>query len=283
MYSANDDQIAAKCQVTRVSPSEELLKNSVSQFEHTILAKAERERVFSEHIAQTFAPSHKLIHQDPQAAASFQALDRLVKDDHQLHLEADHKFHEPSLPETFNFTVGPAGRFITPPYDLQWTTPEAPSVGATRADKLTGALHCQLISGGRWDRTAAVGVFLSTPIRSFVRLTPFGRINFRWQQWSVTPGGSNGGVGVVVYTNANPNPTLVRHANVWSEWQPNPVSGVGASGVSNFEGALLGGVTILMEPGNTYQFWMMYWTNRSTPNVYTTITGGVPFLLVEPA
>jgi len=294
----NFANIAGENRVTRVPPSEKLLATSISHLKQKITAKLKGEYASFEqnaqHLAKAFSPIRTLIEQDPHAVASLDVLYKLAKKDQRRRIQADKQLIDPGLATTFTFTANP-GSFsvIAPPYDVQWTTPDSPKSAVTRASKDTGELYCQLISGGRYDRAAAVGVFLSSPVRSLVRFSPVAPFSWSWELWNQYGQGTStkGGVGVMAYLNADSKPFLDKQAILWNESRVNPSLGEKDFGGSWISAALFPGtVSILMEPGNTYLVWVWCWVMRHTwvwrytpelGTVYAKIGCSVPFIVVD--
>lgn len=278
----NTDKIR---RVIRLKPSEKLLKTSISHIKQKITADLESEfksiKERSQHLANIAAPMRTLIEQNPRAVASLDALQKLAKEEQQQWAEIfkERAAWEPT--RTFSFTANPGFQIIAPPYDLEW------QVGPLFVHKDTGKMNVFNVNG---ESAAAVGVFLSSPVRSLVRVAPYAPFDFQWSGFSLgAPASTKGSVGVIVYDygNDDPLPAYDYRAVIWNvQFGITPRDK--GSGFSDVSGALLRDVLITMEPGNWYLVWV--WcavlAHSALVEGIASFAGGgincsVPFIFVE--
>jgi hypothetical protein len=272
--------------VTRATPSEKLLETSVLRIKQKITEEIEREfesmKERSQHLANITAPMRTLIEQDPRAVASLNALHKLAKGEHLRRVEVLKERVTSGAAETFSFTANPGFQIIAPPYDVEWHLFHDIYQFFNFADMNTGEMMARHFNG---QAAAAVGVWLSSPVRSLVRVAPFAPFTYYWSGLVLAPGTTRGSVGVVVYVNDDPQPAFDYRANVWDVSLYYNQSNSGSSTVGR---ELSRDVLIPMEPGNQYLVWV--WCSvlghtSSAQESWHLVGGGieceVPFIVIN--
>ena len=274
-------------QVTRVTPSDKLLATSVLHIEQKITAELEREfksiQESTQHLANAVAPMRALIEQDHRAVTSLDALHKLAKEEQQRRVEVFKQATTPELVRTFSFTANPGFNVLVPPYDVEWSTGVGPFV---KADKASGELVCSITHG---FVAAAVGVFLSSPVKASVRFSPVAPFSYTWTHFPFRgPTSGKGGVGVLAYCNEDKQPFLENGVLLWNDSRDFPAPIASGSGDSFVSAALPRYVLMMMEPGNTYLVWVWCWemAHNSTTDgheglVLDEIRCTVPFIVVD--
>ncbi len=277
----NYANIAWENRVTRVPPTEKLLKTSIYHIKQMVTAELEREfeptKQSVQRLANLFAPIRTLIEQDQHAVTALDEIRKLAKQKQQQRIE-DLTRTVPQ-PLNFSFTANPGFDIIVPPYDVEWST------GAlSKADKASGKFGIQILSEG--FNAAGVGVFLSSSVKSLVRFSPMVPFDYSWTNSPLLgPVSSQGSIGVVAFYNEKPQPFLDRRAVVWNdtrEFLGWPTLGAFDSG-SSFFAQTLGDVLILMEPGNTYLVWIWCWgfCHLHQSAAFADISCTAPFIVVD--
>lgn len=270
--------------VTRVTMPQELREKSILRLEERITPELERKfqsvRESTRYLANAAAPLRALVEQDQHAAASLDALHKLASEEQQRLVGAVGQ-HTVSGPlRTFNFTANPGFTILAPPYDVEWTT------GAAYADQYRGELSCLVVGG---FVAAAVGVFLSSPVPSFIRFSPEAPVSYSWAHWPYRgPVSGKGGVGMLAYRNDEPQPFLEKEALLWSDSRNFPSPAAGDSGASFVSAALPGDFLMPMEPDHTYIVWIWCWGMAHTSVVeghegiaFDEIQCSIPFIVID--
>lgn len=246
-------------EVKRAAPSKTVLKASAARFKKKMTAELGKEieaiKVQAQHMARIGAPLHALVEQDRRAVASRAALDRFVEKDQKLRLERLAELSRRDSFQTFSFTANSGFQVIAPPYDMEWTTNEGQGLGL--ADKSRGSLRALSANG---IAGAGVSVFLSSPVRSLVRVTPFAPLTYFWEGYCYNVSTwCSGTVGVVVYVDRNPQPLHDVRARLWDAHLSFPGYHDSGSGSTTVGRELPRDVVITMEVGSTYELWV--WCN----------------------
>jgi hypothetical protein len=165
-----------------------------------------------------------------------------------------------ALPHVMDLVIPVGHRFVTPPYDHDWATG-----AATPLAKLDGTM---LVFGAEGFSANGVSMMLSSTEPLLTSVIPQGVFDFSWASLDNYPSlRSRGGLGILVYENANPAPVLERQSVLWS------VAGVsqftGGQGSGRFADATmpsapfgpipLAPAVINMLPGRSYELWMWVW------------------------
>ena len=238
----------------------------------------------AQHFANVFEPLRTLIVRDASAAASLDALHQLVQKEQE---RRDAVFAERSAGQSlqlFSFTANPGFQIIAPPYDLDWSS--QPSVlPVWGSDKNTGKIKVLQIQSGATG--AAVGVILSSPVRSLVRVAPFAPYTYQWSGFDkTTPAGSSGSAGIVVYINEDSKPAYDHRTELWNVHFDFPGFRDRGSNSSTIGRDLSRDVLISMEPGSSYQVWVWCSIVAHIPADFLGYVAGqiecdVPFFVID--
>ena len=275
--------------VLRVPAPAHLLEASISTFQQKMAAELEGElRSIKDqvrHSANITAPLRTLIAHDARAKASLDALYQHSRQEEERRLLAAADLRTPRL-TTFEFTAQPGFQMIVPPYDLDWSNkPSAyPLYGA---NKTLGHIKVFALDG---VLSAAVGVFLSSPVRSLVNISPFAPFTYQWSGFDYNvPAWIRGSVGVVVYGEGT-LPAYDFRAEVWNARLDYPGQRDSGSGSSTVGRELPRDVLITMEPDVLYQLWVWCCIVAHSQASETEGTGGlalgqidchVPFMVID--
>jgi hypothetical protein len=267
--------------VARVTAHDALVETSIVHFERQVAAESGREsesaREWAGHLSSAAAPMRALIDRDPRAVASLDALQTLAAEEYLRRAEVFDARAAVEGSRTLSFTASPGFQVIAPPYDLAWTS------GMMFANKDTGKLVATHSNG---ESTTAVGAFLTSPVRSLVRVAPFAPFSYLWGGFERgAPVFTRGSVGVVVYAAGDPRPALDYRAELWKTWIAGRDSGSGSSTIGE---ALRRDVLITMEPGTEYLVWV--WCSVASRSTLVSghegfasgqIACEVPFMVVD--
>lgn len=171
--------------------------------------------------------------------------------------------------KTFDFTVPTGSRFFGPPYDLDWAEGNAFGAITGRVDgKATAFPKANGFSA------AGIGFYLTTDKPALAAITPQGTYGWSWSAFKNLPfARSRGGMGVTIYTNAEPQPTISRQPVLWSvsgiissnptiPWSVQKGSGQIADAASPAFGlgtVPLAPALVNMVPGSRYLVWVWCW------------------------
>jgi hypothetical protein len=175
---------------------------------------------------------------------------------------AEWQIHQQNAaPQTMDLVIPVGNRFIAPPYDHDWMTGSALPLA-----KFDGAM---LVFGSDGFSANGVSIILSCTDPLLTSITPQGTFDFSWVSFDNYPTlQSRGGLGLLVYANAEPTPIVQHQSVLWS------LSGVtqfsSGQGSGRFADATVpsGGpfgpiamapVIINMLPGVNYEVWMWVW------------------------
>lgn len=170
--------------------------------------------------------------------------------------------------KTFDFTVPTGSRVFGPPYDLDW----AEGNGIAFGGRVDGKVNTIPTRNG--FTAAGIGFYLTTNEPSLAAITPQGTYEWSWLALENLPfARSRGGMGITIYTNAEPQPTMSRQQVLWSvsgmistnstvPWSGQNGSGRIADAASPAFG--LGTVPLApallnMVPGSRYLVWVWCW------------------------
>jgi hypothetical protein len=164
--------------------------------------------------------------------------------------------------KAFDFTVPSGSRVFGPPYDREW----AKGNGIAFGSRVDGKVFT--IPKANGFSAAGIGFYLTTNEPALAAITPQGTYDWNWIAYQDLPfARSSGGMGIAIYTNSEPQPTMSRQPVLW-----------GLSGVTTFSGQKgsgriadaaspafgLGTVPLApallnMAPGSRYLVWIWCW------------------------
>ena len=115
---------------------------------------------------------------------------------------------------------------------------------------------------------AGIGFYLTTNEPVLAAITPQGTYDWNWVAFENLPfARSRGGMGITIYTNSEPQPTMSRQPVLWSASGMTSFSGQQGSGriadaaspASGFGPVPLAPTLINMLPGSRYLVWVWCW------------------------
>ena len=165
--------------------------------------------------------------------------------------------------KTFDLTVQNGCKFFAPPYDLEWG--ENALVFGNRLDG-----KVIIISRPEGFAAAGFGFYLTTDEPVIAAITPQGTYDWNWIAVADLPfARSRGGLGITIYTNSEPQPTMSRQSVLWSASGMTMLSGQKGSGriadaaspaFSGMFGSVpLAPALVSMVPGSRYLVWVWCW------------------------
>src|ERR1700730_8152585 len=200
--------------INRVELSQKLRATSVSHINQFVTRTVEAHRrsvaPLARHLQIVTAPIRKLVERDPKAVASLNALRKIALEKQRTRIRAFKHRSAPSITtRNFIFPSTPGFSLIVPPYDVSWQTG---SYGW--ADKTTGQFMAFSMEG---YSSSAVGVFVSSPVRSLVRIAPEAPFDYEGgcAIAFVGPAHTSGGVGIVAFALNDPRPALNESRFLW--------------------------------------------------------------------
>jgi hypothetical protein len=199
-----------------------------------------------------------------------------------------------STTKAFDFTVPSGSRVFGPPYDREWAEGNGIAFGGRVDGK---AITIPKKNG---FSAAGIGFYLTTNEPVLAAITPQGTYDWNWNAFKNLPfARSRGGMGITIYTNSEPQPTLSRQPVLWSASGMTAFSGQKGSGrIAEAASPAFGLGTVPlapalvnMVPGSRYLVWVWCWQTSqleeddgfiaflsfSMPSV--TIDAGSPILL----
>ncbi len=188
---------------------------------------------------------------------------------------------------TLELTVPNGSSIHGLPYDRDWSTGNGVAIFA-RAD---GKVYT--IPSDDGFSAAGVSFYLTTNEPVLAAITPQGDYNWNWAAFTNLPFvRSSGGLGITVYTDGAPEPTLNRQPVLWSISGPAQFAGDKGSGrIADAASPAFGLGTLPlapallnMNPGSTYQVWVWCWqTSQSTKNTgfWAYLSFFMPFVTIE--
>jgi hypothetical protein len=166
-------------------------------------------------------------------------------------------------PQTaFDFTVPSGSRIIAPPYDLEWGTGNGMAFGSRADGKVL------TIPKANGFSAAGIGFVLTVNEPLLAAITPQGTYDWNWASFANLPfARSRGGLGITIYTDAEPHPTLSRQPVLWSVsglTQFTGDKGTGkiadaASPASGLGTIPLAPALVNMVPDSRYLVWVWCW------------------------
>lgn len=194
----------------------------------------------------------------------------------------------------FDFTVPSGSRVFGPPYDRDWS--EGGGVGMFA--RFDGKAYAITKANGL--SAAGIGFYMTTNEPALAAITPQGTYDFSWTSFQDLPfARSRGGMGITIYTNSEPQPTMSRQPVLWSASGMTAFSGEKGSGriadaaspAFGLGTVPLGPALVNMVPGSRYLVWVWCWqTSRLEENSgfiafvgfnmpFVTIDAGPPILI----
>ncbi|PSB20695.1 hypothetical protein C7B65_07310 [Phormidesmis priestleyi ULC007] len=167
-----------------------------------------------------------------------------------------------STVKTFDFTVPSGTRVFGPPYDREWSEGNGFSFGGRVDGK---AITIPKRNG---FSAAGIGFYLTTNEPVLAAITPQGTYDWNWSAFENLPfARSRGGMGITIYTNSEPQPTMSRQPVLWSASGMTTFSGQKGSGrIAEAASPAFGLGTvplapalINMVPGSRYLVWVWCW------------------------
>jgi hypothetical protein len=175
------------------------------------------------------------------------------------------------------------------PYDREWQTGGGIAWGARHDGKAT-------TFGVNGFSAAGVGFYLSTSsdVPLMASVTPEGFYNYNWSSFEDMPFlRSSGGIGLTVYTNEEPNPSMSLKPTLWSlsgvtRFTGDKGQGRIADASSIYQGPFgpirLAPILLNMTPGVRYLIWVWCWqtlqTRESSPFI-SFMSMEMPFVSVN--
>jgi hypothetical protein len=273
-------------EINRVPLTNKLQQTAVSQLRDTIKKSSEKERrsiqEVHRHLFNAGAPIRKLLESNQKALSAVKSLQKTALKDHHRRIKAFKHANVPQIStRDFTFPSTPGFSIIVPPYDVAWQT------GAGFSDK-TGSF--EVIIGNDFS-AAAVGVSISSPVRTLVRFAPEAPFSYAWSDVSFgAPTTTTGGVGIVAFLPNNPRPVLEERCTLWNDtrgWVAGDYNN--GSGASFVAAALPGDFLLLMEADVQYLVWTWCFGSAVmvTQGQYLSLTlseiqGQIPFIALDP-
>lgn len=164
--------------------------------------------------------------------------------------------------KAFDFTVPSGSRVFGPPYDRDWS--EGRGVGML--GRFDGKVFT--IPGAKGFSAAGIGFYLTTNEPALAAITPQGTYDWAWSAFADLPfARSRGGMGITIYTNSEPQPTMSRQPVLWSASGMTMLSGQKGSGrIADAASPAFGLGTVPlapalvnMIPGSRYLVWVWCW------------------------
>jgi len=196
--------------------------------------------------------------------------------------------------KAFDFTVPTGSRVFGPPYDRDWS--EGNGVGVF--SRFDGKAYT--IPKANGFSAAGIGFYLTTNEPALAAITPQGTYDWNWSSFADLPfARSRGGMGITIYTNSEPQPTMSRQPVLWSASGMTLFSGQKGSGqIADAASPAFGLGTVPlapalvnMVPGSRYLVWVWCWqTSRLEKDdgfiaflsffmPFVTIDAGPPILI----
>jgi hypothetical protein len=165
--------------------------------------------------------------------------------------------------KTFDFTVQSGCKFFGPPYDREWG-----ENALVFGDRLDGTVIITTKPDG--FAAGGIGFYLTTNEPVIAAITPQGTFDWNWFAVADLPfARSRGGLGITIYTNSEPQPTMSRQPVLWSAsgmttWSGQKGNGRIADAASPVFPGMFGPVPLApalvnMLPGSRYLVWVWCW------------------------
>lgn len=189
---------------------------------------------------------------------------------------------------TMDFQVAGGSKIFGPPYDDDWSEGNGVGVFARYDGKAFTIPETNGFSA------AGIGFNLQAPNEpSLVSIVPHGTYNFSVTAFADLPFlRSRGGMGVVVYTDGEQQPTLARQPVLWSVSGANKLQGTSGSGkIADAASPAFGlgtvplaPILVNMVPGSRYQVWVWCWQvmhGSENDPFFATLSFNMPFVAIS--
>ncbi len=188
--------------------------------------------------------------------------------------------------QAFDFTVPSGTTVLGPPYDVEWQVGNAIAFGA----KSDGQVITLPTPNG--FSAAGIGFYLTTNEPVLAAITPQGTYKWNWFALDDLPfARSSGGMGIAIYTDSQPQPTMSREAVLWSLSGMTKFTGQqGSDLIANAASPAFGLGTvplapalINMLPGSRYLVWVWCWQTSQLENESAFIaflSSSMPFVTI---
>jgi hypothetical protein len=189
-----------------------------------------------------------------------------------------------SLTKAFDFTVPSGSRVFGPPYDRDWS--EGNGVGIF--SRFDGKVYA--ISKDNGFSAAGIGFYLTTNEPALVAITPQGTYNFSYTAFqNQSFARSRGGLGITIYTNSEPRPTMSRQPVLWSASGATLLSrDKGSSRIADAASPAFGLGTVPlapalvnMVPGSRYLVWIWCWQISHLDAFFAYVGFSMPFVTID--
>jgi hypothetical protein len=164
--------------------------------------------------------------------------------------------------KALDFVVKNGSRIFGPPYDREWSEGNGIAFGGRLDGKAITTPKANGFSA------AGIGFYLTTNEPVLAAITPQGTYNWSWSAFENLPfARSRGGMGIAIYTDGEPNPTMSRQPLLWSLSGMTAFSGQKDSGriadaaspAFGFGTVPLAPALVHMVPGSRYLVWVWCW------------------------
>ncbi len=163
---------------------------------------------------------------------------------------------------SFDYVVPSGSQVFGPPYDKEWAEGNGIAFGA----RIDGKVFT--IPKDNGFSAAGIGFYLTTNEPVLATITPQGTYDWNWSAFADLPfARSRGGMGITIYTDSAPEPTLSRQQVLWSVSGMTTFSGEKGSGriadaaspAFGFGTVPLAPAFVNMVPGSRYLVWVWCW------------------------
>ena len=230
--------------------------------------------LISAHVTTTLEQRMRAMYDDKDAAEAAAQPRDVVRDfgglltRHQMekHLVEQFGLDTAKPLKTLDFTVQTGSRFFGTPYDLDWSVGDGVAISA----RVDGNVFT--IPKDNAFSAAGIGFYLTTDEPVLAAITPQGTYDYNWFSPKDLPfARSSGGMGLTVYTNSEPKPTMSSQVILWSTSGMTMLSGQKGSGriadasspTLGFGPVPLAPALVNMVPGPRYLVWVWCWQTTS--------------------
>lgn len=190
--------------------------------------------------------------------------------------------------KTFDFTVPTGSRVFGPPYDRNWF--EGNGFGVF--SRFDGTVYTIPKANGGFS-AAGIGFYLTTNEPALAAITPQGTYDWYWSAFADLPFlRSRGGMGITIYTNAEPQPTMSRQSVLWSASGMTTLSGqIGSGRIADAASPAFGlgpvplaPTLVNMVPGSSYLVWVWCWQTsqlETDDGFIAFLSFSMPFVTID--
>ncbi|HST58096.1 MAG TPA: hypothetical protein VLK84_05405, partial [Longimicrobium sp.] len=187
----------------------------------------------------------------------------------------------------FDYRIPTGSRVISPVYDREWAHGNGVAFGARVDGKVI------TIPDERGFSAAGIGVYLTVDQPVLAAITPQGSYDWNWNAFKNLPfGRSRGGLGITIFTDAQPQPTMSRQPVLWSLAGMTQFAGAKGSGriadaaspAFGFGTVPLGPALLNMVPGSRYLVWVWCWQSSQLgpdSGFIAFLQMNMPFLTID--